>query len=148
MIDGVLLLPRACHEDARGRLLRMVRCDDPEFAGFGEVYFSTIHPGVIKGWKLHRRMVLNLAVPVGSVLFVIYDDRPSSPTRGVVQSEVLGCAPYRLLQLPPGVWFAFQGLAAYESIVTNCASIPHDPQESTTLPLDSPEIPYRWSSPA
>lgn len=148
MIDGVVLSPRLSFEDDRGRLLRMLRCDDPEFTGFGEVYFSFIGPGSVKAWKLHERMVLNLAVPVGGVRFVIYDGRSDSPTLGEIQIEMLGTDPYRLLQIPPGVWFGFQGVASHESLVTNCASIPHNPSESVSLPPDSPEIPYRWSTPA
>lgn len=148
LIEGVLLLERLRHEDARGRVLRMLRCDDAEFAGFGEVYFSTVRQAAVKAWKLHRRMVLNLAVPMGSVLFTIYDPRPNSSTKGQVQTEVLGANHYRLLQLPPGLWFGFQGMASGESLVANCASIPHDPQESISRPANSPEIPYRWSFPA
>ena len=29
----------------------------------------------IKGWKRHKKMVLNLIVPIGSVRFILYDDR-------------------------------------------------------------------------
>jgi dTDP-4-dehydrorhamnose 3,5-epimerase len=146
MIQGVGLSPRFVHEDGRGRTLRMMRPDDPEFQGFGEVYFSTVRPGAVKAWKLHTRMTSSLAVPAGSVLFVLYDDRPGSPTRGVVQTEILGGDDYRLLQVPPGVWLGFQGAGQGESVVANLASIPHDPAEAATLPPDSPEIPYTWSA--
>jgi len=148
VIEGVLLLPRACFQDHRGRVLRMVRTDDPDFAGFGEVYFSTVRHGEVKGWKLHTRMVLTLAAPMGEVLFVLYDGRQDSPTRGVVQTQTLGTGPHRLLRIPPGVWFGFQGAGPGESLVANCASIPHDPRESVSLPPGTPEIPYRWSVPA
>jgi len=144
MIEGVSLLALATFEDARGGVLRMVRSNDPGFAGFGEIYFSTVLMGAVKAWKRHRRMVLNLAVPSGAVLFAIHDDRPDSPTRGQVQLETLGRDRYRLLQIPPGLWFGFKGLAEPESVVANCASILHDPREADTLPLDSERIPYRW----
>ena len=26
--------------------------------GFGEVYFSTIHPNVVKAWHLHKKMTI------------------------------------------------------------------------------------------
>ena len=66
-IDGVLVTPLARIADERGTILHMLRADDPHFIGFGEIYFSTVHPGAIKGWHIHREMTLNYAVPsVGS----------------------------------------------------------------------------------
>ena len=43
------------------------------FSEYGEAYFSTLKFGEIKGWNMHERMVLNLIVPIGKVIFVIYD---------------------------------------------------------------------------
>ena len=34
---------------------------------FGEVYFSKIYPGVIKGWHVHKVMTQNYAVPIGRI---------------------------------------------------------------------------------
>ena len=49
--------------------------------------FSSVFPGVIKGWHLHRRMTLNYAVPVGLIKLVLYDDREGSSTRGELMEE-------------------------------------------------------------
>ena len=38
-----------------------------------EAYFSIIKPGYIKAWKLHKKMTMNIVVPIGSVQFVFYD---------------------------------------------------------------------------
>ncbi len=29
------------------------------FQRFGEIYFSAVHPGAVKAWHMHRKMVLN-----------------------------------------------------------------------------------------
>ena len=34
-------------------------------------YFSVVNPGVVKGWKLHKKMTCNLIVPIGTIKFVI-----------------------------------------------------------------------------
>ena len=39
--------------DERGRLMEMLRCDDPIFKGFGQVYLTTAYPGVVKAWHYH-----------------------------------------------------------------------------------------------
>ena len=49
MIDGVVITPLKQIRDERGAVLHMLRTDAPHFAGFGEVYFSVVNPGVIKG---------------------------------------------------------------------------------------------------
>ena len=43
----------------------MLRNDSNIFYTFGEVYFSTVHPNKIKGWNLHKKMTINIAVIFG-----------------------------------------------------------------------------------
>lgn len=143
-IDGVRFAPLKQIRDARGSVMHMLRADAAGFEGFGEVYFSTVKAGVVKAWKRHRRMVQNLAVPIGSVKFVIYDDRPASPSRGAVQEIVAGADHYGLLRIPAMVWYGFQGLGAAEALIANCANLPHDPEEVERLPEGSDAIPYSW----
>lgn len=146
MISGVKIIPLRVIADARGNVMRMLRADDPHFNAFGEIYFSSINPGVIKGWRRHKRMVQNLAVPSGRVQIALYDDRPESPTRAQVQDVIIGPdVNYALVQIPPGVWNAFKGLGAGISLVANCASIVHDPEESDARPLDNPPVAFAWA---
>lgn len=125
-------------------VMHMLRADDPHFERFGEIYFSMVYPGVVKGWHRHRVMTLNYAVVTGMIKLVLYDDRADSPTRGEVQELFLGDANYALVTVPPMVWNGFKGIAPVPAIVANCATIPHDPGEIERLdPMDG-AIPYRW----
>ena len=111
---------------------------------FGEIYFSMVYPGVVKGWHLHRRMTLNYAVVVGMIKLVLYDDRPRSRTKGRIQEIFLGGLNYALVVIPPKVWNGFKGIGQTPAIVANCATIPHDPREIVRLdPMHNP-IPYDW----
>ena len=124
----------------------MLRRDWDVFEAFGEIYFSCVFPGAIKAWHIHKRMTLNYAVPLGEIRFVLYDDRPNSPTRGEVQEMVLGPENYCLVTVPPMIWNGFKGLGSETSIVANCATIPHDPEEIVRRdPMDS-TIPYDWTA--
>lgn len=125
MIDGVTLRPLARFPDERGSVMKMLEATDPEFKGFGEVYFSTVFPGVVKAWRRHPVTWLTYCVVRGTVKVVLIDDRDGSPTRGEVQEVVLGESNYCLLQIPPGIWNGFQGIGPSEAIVCDVTDRPH-----------------------
>ena len=144
MIEGVRILPRTRIPDERGTVFHMLKATDPEFLGFGEIYFSTVYPGVVKGWHRHVEMTLNYACIHGRIKLVLYDDREGSATRGVVMERFLGPDDYSLVQIPPGVWNGFKGMGTEAAIVANCSTHPHDPGRTTRLdPFDN-DIPYDW----
>ncbi len=144
MIDGVDVSPRRQIVDERGKIMHMLRSDDPEFDRFGEVYFSVVNPGAIKAWHLHTRMRLRYACVHGLIKLVLYDAREGSPTRGELMELFLGPEAYSLVGIPVGVWNGFKGVATHPSIVCNCATLAHDPDEIQRLPHDSATIPYDW----
>ncbi len=144
MIDGVLIHPLRQIADERGKIMHMLRCDDPHFEGFGEIYFSVVYPGVIKGWHIHQAMTLNYAAVSGMIKLVLYDDRDHSPSRGELMELFIGDANYVLVRVPPLVWNGFKGIGTTPAMVANCATLPHDPQEIARLePFDN-HIPYDW----
>jgi dTDP-4-dehydrorhamnose 3,5-epimerase len=144
MINGVLVQPLRQIPDERGRIMHMLRSDDPYFEKFGEIYFSTVYPGVVKGWHLHKEMTLNYAVVYGTIKLVLYDDRHDSSTRGQLMELYIGEGNYSLIKIPPLVWNGFKGVGIVPAIVANCATIPHDPDEIVRMdPFDNP-IPYDW----
>ena len=144
MIDSVLIHPLKKISDERGKIMHMLRADDPHFIGFGEIYFSVVYPGVVKGWHLHQKMTLNYAVVTGMIKLVLYDERPESPTRGELMEIFIGDDNYQLVKIPPLVWNGFKGIGTIPAIVANCASLPHDKNEISRLdPFDN-HIPYNW----
>ncbi len=144
MIDGVKVVPLRRVPDERGTVFHMLRRTDDHFIEFGEIYFSSVYPGIIKGWHRHRQMTLNYACVTGRIKLVLYDDRDGSATRGQVMELFLGPDDYSLAIVPPGVWNGFKGMAAPWSLVANCCTHPHDPSRSDRLdPFDN-DIPYLW----
>lgn len=145
MIDGVLVHPLRQIPDERGKVMHMLRRDDPHFVQFGEIYFSVVYPNVVKGWHLHRRMTLNYAVVSGMIDLVLYDDRDGSPTRQQLMQISMGETHYVLVKIPPGIWNGFKGLGGTPSIVANCATEPHDPNEIVRMDPFTSKIPYDWA---
>jgi dTDP-4-dehydrorhamnose 3,5-epimerase len=144
MIDGVKITPLKQFLDERGKVMHMLSRSSPAFQEFGEIYFSCVYPGAIKGWHIHKKMTLNYAVPHGHIKFVLFDERPESPTKGEVQEFFLGEDNYQLVTVPPMVWNGFKGIGGTMAIVANCASIPHDPEEIARRSPFDPSIPYNW----
>lgn len=144
MINGVVVTPLKQILDERGKVMHMLRSDSDIFAGFGEIYFSCVYPGSIKAWHIHKKMILNYAVPFGCIKVVLYDDRENSLTKGELMEIFLGPDNYCLLTVPPMIWNGFRGVGNKTAIVANCASMYYDPKEIERRdPFDS-AIPYSW----
>lgn len=144
MIAGVKVVSLRQIPDERGKVMPMLRGDDPDFEKFGEIYFSMVHPGVVKGWHLHKEMTLNYAVVTGTIKLVLYDDRPDSRTRGELMELFIGDANYARVTIPPGVWNGFKGVGTGPAFVANLATVPHDPAEIVRMDPFTNHIPYSW----
>lgn len=148
MLNGVVITPLRQIEDPRGKIMHMLRRDWPVFTEFGEIYFSMVNPGAVKGWNRHRRMTLNYAVPHGRIMLVLFDERRGSATAGLTQEILLGEGYYNLITIPPMLWTGFRGLGSEPALIANCASLPHDPAEVERRAPEDPAIPYRWITPS
>lgn len=145
MIKGVSIKPLKIIPDNRGMIMHMLRSDDPEFKKFGEIYFSCVYPGIVKGWHLHTKMILNYAVIFGKIKLVLFDQRKGSSTYGQLDEILTGGKKYELITIPTGVWNGFKGLGTKMSIVANCATLPHDPKEIKRIdPINNDLVEYNW----
>ena len=146
MIEGVRTKVLKVIPDERGRLMEMLRSDDEIFLGFGQVYLTTVYPGVVKGWHYHKKQVDNFVVVRGMMKVVLYDDREGSPTRGEVNEFFLGEHRPLLLQIPAGVCHGFKCIGQEEALVINLPTEVYrydDPDEYRIDPHDN-DIPYDW----
>lgn len=144
-IEGVQIINLKAIEDERGFIKHMLRKDDPHFTGFGEIYFSGIRAGAVKAWHLHRRMTLRYVCISGFVEVGLIDIRFHSPTNLETMRVVLDAYDlYGMLIIPPGVLNGFRCLKDVDSILANCADMPHDPDEIVRLPPDSFKQYYDW----
>ena len=143
-INGVNITPLSIIDTKGGDVLHAMKNSDHGYSGFGEAYFSTIEPDAIKGWKRHKQMVLNLVVPVGTVRFILFDDRDNQDNVNQFQEVTLSIEDgYSRLTIPPMIWVGFQGLGLQKSLVLNIANIEHSPEEVERKELA--EIKFNWS---
>ena len=140
----VQVIPLRRIPDERGTIFHMLRATDPHFLQFGEIYFTSVYAGVVKGWHRHREMTLNYACVFGRVKLVLYDEREGSPDHRL-REIFLGPDNHSLVVIPPGVWTGFKGMSAPLSMVANCCTHPHDPSLTTRMDPFHNHIPYDWA---
>lgn len=141
-INGMLITPIEIVPVPGGDVLHGMKLNDPGYAGFGEAYFSTVNNRVIKAWKRHREMTMNIIVPFGCVRFVIYDDRETDSSQHSFQQVVLSRDNYFRLTVPPMVWMGFEGLGEEENILLNISNIKHSPDEVDRLMVN--QVNFDW----
>jgi len=143
-IDGIVIVPLRKISDERGMVMHMLRADASHFEKFGEVYFATAYPGVIKAWHLHSRQTQNYACVSGMIKLVLFDDREKSPTRGTVEEIFMGEDNYILVRIPYGIINGWKCIGTKTALLANCATEVHDPTEMTRIDPFSDKVPYRW----
>ena len=142
MIEGVVVTPLKQIFHPKGDIFHGMKRSDYGYTNFGEAYFSTVLKSVVKPWKKHLKMTLNIMVPEGEIQFVIYDDRQASSTHGEYFTISLSPKNYCRLTIPPNVWVAFKGIGSNKNMLLNIADMEHDHEEILRLGLD--QISYSW----
>ncbi len=140
MIKDVLITPLDVFETTGGSVMHAMKNIDRGFVDFGEAYFSNINYNSVRAWKRHKKMTLNLVVPVGEIKFILFDNRNNE---GEFQEVIISRSNYCRLTIPPMVWMGFQGLNKNGSTLLNIANIKHDPNEVDRIEID--KINYDWS---
>lgn len=148
LINGVKTRKLVAHCDERGRLMEILRRDDPEMdITFGQVYMTTAYPGVTKAWHYHKHQTDHFACVRGMMKVVLHDTRADSPTKGLTNEFFIGDHNPLLVEIPALVYHGFKCISEHEAIVINFTTNIYnykDPDEYRLPPHDG-SIPYDWS---
>ena len=132
-MKGVTITPLKKIPDDRGTIMHMAT--NKEIPKFGQVYFSTVYPGVVKGWHYHTKQTLNYCVVKGMIKLVV--------SVGDEFEEIyLGDRNFCLVTIKPGIYNGFMGLGTEEAIVCNVIDVPYDKDEIKRFPYDY--FDYKW----
>ena len=146
LIKGVRVKALKVIADERGRLFEMLRRDEALYRKFGQVYCTSVNPGVVKGWHYHKKQIDNFVCVSGMIKLVAYDSRRGSPTKGALNEFFIGTHNLLLVQIPAGVYHGFKGASSHEAIVINISTEPYHHHRSDEYRLDPHhnDIPYDW----
>jgi dTDP-4-dehydrorhamnose 3,5-epimerase len=147
MIHDVRVKPLRVIPDERGRLMEILRRDEPLFEGFGQVYLTTTYPGVIKAWHFHKLQNDNISVVKGMLKLVLFDGRENSPTQNELNEFFLGEHNPLLVHVPKFVYHGWKCISGEEALTINCVTEPYDYKkpDEYRLPFDTDQIPYDWA---
>jgi len=148
MIQGVKIKQLHFYEDGRGKLLEILRRDDSLFNGFGQVYITTLKPGIIKGWHFHKEQTDNICCVEGRIKLVLYDARENKSSYQKLAEFLMGEENPVLVQIPKEVCHALQCLGEKEAIVLNIPDLPYDHENADKYEIDlyNSGIPYNWEN--
>jgi len=132
--------------DERGWLMEILRCDEEIFKGFGQVYLTTVYPGVVKAWHYHKKQVDNFTCVKGMIKVVLYDAREDSPTYKEINEFFIGEKNPLLISVPPLVYHGFKGIGEETAYIINIPTQPYNYKEPDEYRLspDTKDIPYDW----
>jgi dTDP-4-dehydrorhamnose 3,5-epimerase len=145
-IKGINLKKLSVIPDERGWLMEILRCDDPFFEKFGQVYVTTAYPGVVKAWHYHKKQTDNFCCIHGMMKVVLYDAREDSPTYRNLKELFIGEQNPVLVSVPPGVYHGFKAIGKDTAFFLSIPTLPYNYSEPDEyrLPPDSADIPYDW----
>jgi dTDP-4-dehydrorhamnose 3,5-epimerase len=127
--------------------MEILRRDDDIFQEFGQVYLTTVYPGVVKAWHYHKLQSDHFTCVSGMMKLVLYDNRSGSPTHGLINEFFLGKHNPALVVIPPEVYHGFKCVGSSEALVINVPTRPYNHQSPDEHRLDphDPAIPFDWS---
>ena len=118
----------------KGNIIKFIKNNDKTYKKFGEVYLTWVKNNYLKGWKYHKKMHMNLTVPVGKIRFMFYEKKTNKKITIDLNENNSG-----VLYVPPKIWFAFQNIdKKKDSLLINFSNIIHSKKE--TLNKDFQEI--------
>ena len=153
MIHDVSLKELHINADERGHLTEVWRSDWDFFAGEDRpemAYVSETYPGVIRAWHRHHRgQIDHFVVPRGRAKVGIYDDRDGSPTKGELDTVVIGDGNMNAIRVPGDCWHGFKAIGPDPVLLLNFPTnlYEYDDPDEEHLPFDTDNIPLDWEAP-
>jgi dTDP-4-dehydrorhamnose 3,5-epimerase len=149
LIEGVVIKSLKVIPDQRGRLMEILRSDDEDFIGFGQIYMTTTLPGIIKAWHYHEKQTDQVCCVQGMIKLVLVDQRKTSPTNGNIMELYCGIFSPNRVVIPPEVWHGWECISQEEAMVINIPDQPYNYSQPDEIrkPWNTTEIQYNWSLP-
>jgi dTDP-4-dehydrorhamnose 3,5-epimerase len=146
---GVTCHEVTTHVDDRGTLVELF---DPSWgwhhAPLVYCYCFSLRPGVIKGWAMHKKHEDRYFILSGELELLLYDDRATSSTRGMLSKLYMSEFRRRLINIPAGIWHANRNVGNKDVVAINFPTEVYDrtDPDKYRLPPNNDMIPHRFES--
>ena len=147
LIDNVVLKAIKSVPKASGSLTEVFRRDwNLDELSIDQVFQVWMKPGAISAWHAHEVTTDRLFVSHGLIQIVLYDNRPGSSTRGMINEFKLGGIRPGIVVIPPKVWHGIRNIHSTDSLILNLVdrAYNYENPDHWRVPEDSPEVPFSF----
>lgn len=146
LIEGVKLRKQKLIPDDRGFLMELMRPDWDEFLKWGQVYVTVCYPGAVKGFHYHYKQVDSFNCVSGMAKITLYDNRPDSPTKGLINEFVVGPLNPMMVRIPNLVWHSFTAVGNEPAFIINCPTEMYNYEEPDEFRAPFNSFGYKWDN--
>ena len=149
-IDGVECRDLQVNADERGHLVEIFRDDWELYDPAPEMsYYSLSYPGIIRAWHKHvEGQIDHFVCPQGRIKVGIYDDRDDSPTKGELNTFIIGEHNQQAIRIPGDCWHGFKVVGDEQAMLINFPTKLYDYEDpdEKRIPYDTDKIPLDWEA--
>ena len=128
-VNGIKIEKLKVIKNQDGDILKFLSKKSKFFNNFGEIYFSKIFKGKIKGWNYHKTNTCIICVPNGKVKFIF---KFKNRNKSIIISD----KNKKILIIYPKTWFSFSAVDE-TSLIANVINKIHSEEESIKMPITS-----------
>jgi dTDP-4-dehydrorhamnose 3,5-epimerase-like enzyme len=128
-VNGIKIEKLKVIKNQDGDILKFLSKKNKFFNNFGEIYFSKILKGKIKGWNYHKTNTCIICVPNGKVKFIFKFKKRN-------KSIIISDKNKKILIIYPKTWFSFSAVNE-TSLIANVINKIHSKYESIKIPITS-----------
>lgn len=122
------------YQDERGSLRKIWRNDWGK--NVKEVYCTSTHPGVVKGFHFHYKQTDHIACIKGMIKVIVIDEYIKEEPMIFYLGEKLG----ETLVIPPKYWHGWKCVSPEEAWIINACSAMHDKEFPDEVRVDPHEF--------
>lgn len=118
-------------EDERGLLVKIMKREYLDGSLFGEIYFTTAHPGITRAMHYHKHTNEWFCVMKGEAKLVLQDIETLEK-----EELTLGSEKFLLIKVPAGTAHVFKNIGKENMYLLAVADKPYDPRNTDTYPFN------------
>lgn len=108
------------------------------------IYRVNARPGSIRGWTIHAKQDDRIFCNSGVLRWVLFDNRPDSPTYQLLNEFTFGEKSSVIFTIPKGVFHAVKNIGTQDAVFFNMPTRPYDhaDPDKYRLPVKNDLIPF------
>ena len=129
MINKIEIIELEKHEDKRGILLKILKNSDIENKEFGEIYFTSLHPGIIRANHYHEKTTEWFCVLNGKGKLVLRNNETNETTQILMDNK-------KVVKIPINVSHAIKNTGDEEMSLLVYSDLEYNEKNPDSISID------------